>query len=133
MRSDANKNEIVEKDLSYKIVGILFGVHSALGGTYQEKYYQRAVEIALKQAGLKFAKELSGDLLYKDEKIGKYRLDFLIENRIILELKAVPVVDKADYLQVRAYLKSANLRLGILANFRGKSLVYKRILNPCGS
>ncbi|MFH1620238.1 MAG: GxxExxY protein, partial [bacterium] len=130
INANTGEKEIVEKDLSYKIMGILFGVHSALGGRYQEKYYQRAVETGLKHSGLKYAKELEAELNYEGDKIGKYRLDFLVEEKIIVELKTVPVLGREEYRQVKAYLKSSGLRLGILANFRGPRLQYKRILNP---
>lgn len=121
--------EIVEKDLSYKIVGILFEVHNELGPKYQEKYYQRAVEKMLQKSGLIYKREVLVDLYFQGEKIGKYFLDFVIENKIVLELKTEPYFTKEHYKQVRSYLQSANLELGILANFRSKSLVYKRILN----
>lgn len=121
---------IVEKDLSYKIVGILFNVHSLLGNRYQEKYYQRAIAVALKEYSLKFEKELEVDLKYKDSKIGKYFLDFLIEDKVVLEIKAVPRFTPRDFRQVLAYPKAKKLELGILANFQTDSLTYERILNP---
>ncbi|MDQ6610774.1 MAG: GxxExxY protein [Bacteroidota bacterium] len=67
--------KIIHKELSYKIVGILFSVHSHLDNRYQEKYYQRAVEQALKESGLHFKKEIAVDLMYNDKKIGKYFLN----------------------------------------------------------
>lgn len=126
---DANKNELVFPKLSYRLVGILFKVHTALGGKYQEKYYQRAVEKLLKEEGLKYEREVRVDLQFQDENIGKYYLDFLIDGKLILELKATPFLHPDDFRQVLAYLKSRRLKLGILANFRGSKLVYKRILN----
>jgi len=119
-------NKVIYPELSYKIVGILYNVHTELGGKYQEKYYQRAVEKALLSEKIPFEKELMVDL---GEKIGKYFLDFLIEGKIILELKATPFFHPDDFYQVLAYLKAISLKLGILANFRGRKLVYKRILN----
>ncbi len=121
--------EILHKELSYKIVGILFDVHTQLGNRYQEKYYQRAVEEALLEKELIFKKEISVDLKYNDKTIGKYYLDFLIDNKIILELKAVPNFVPKDFKQVLGYLKAKNLALGILANFQTDSLTYKRIIN----
>jgi len=121
--------ELIYPELSYTIVGILFKVHSKLGGKYQEKYYQRAVEIALKEVGLSFEKEIAVDLSFEGKKIGKYFLDFLIDDKIVLELKATPRFNRQDFRQVSAYLKAKNLKLGILANFRGDKLQYKRILN----
>lgn len=122
--------EIVEKELSYKIVGILFEVHRELGGQYQEKYYQRAVSKALQENKIPFEEQICVDLTYKDKKIGKYFLDFLIDGKIILELKAFPHISIADIRQVLAYLKSTGLELGIVANFRGSRLTYLRVLNP---
>lgn len=121
--------KIVQKELSYKVVGILFSVHSQLGNRYQEKYYQRAIEEAFKENNIKFKKELKVDLRYNDKKIGKYFIDFLIEEILILEIKAVPRLGPKDFSQVLAYLVANNIELGILTNFRAESLIYKRILN----
>lgn len=120
---------IVQSDLSYKIVGILFDVHTKLGNRYQEKYYQRAIEESLKENKLRYKKELLVDINFNSKKIGRYFLDFLIEDKIILEIKAVPLLMPKDFTQVLSYLRSKNLELGILANFRPASLVYKRVLN----
>ena len=122
-------DKLIYPELSYKIVGILFRVHSTLGGKYQEKYYQRAVEVALSEEGLSYKKEIAVDLTFNGKKIGKYFLDFLIERKILLELKATPKFNRNDFRQVVAYLRAENLKLGILANFRGNKLIYKRILN----
>ena len=110
-------------------MGYFFKVHSKLGGKYQEKYYQRAVEIALKEADLSYKKEIAFDLSFNDVKIGKYLLDFLIENKVVLELKAIPRFNRQDFRQVMAYLKAKDLKLGVLANFRGDKVMYKRVLN----
>ena len=120
---------LIFPELSYRIIGILFEVHTSLGNRYQEKYYQRAVAIKLKKNNISFKKEIPIDLIIDKEKIGKYFLDFLIEDKLILELKAKPSFTKNDYRQVLAYLTAANLKLGILANFYAESLEYKRILN----
>ncbi|MBI4037607.1 GxxExxY protein [Candidatus Curtissbacteria bacterium] len=124
-----NANKVIYKELSYKLVGVLFNVHKKLGGKYQEKYYQRAVEKALNSEEISFKKELSVDLKFKGEKIGKYFLDFLVEDKVVLELKATPFFHPDDFRQILGYLKAKRLKLGILANFRGRKLTYKRILN----
>lgn len=124
-----NKGKIIYPELSYIIVGILFEVHTALGNRYHEKYYQRAVAVKLKNKKIPYKQELVVDLSIDNEKIGKYFLDFLIEDKIVLELKAKPLLTKSDYKQVQGYLNSAKLKLGILANFYTDSLEYKRILN----
>lgn len=120
---------IVEKELSYKIVGVLFDVHKQLGNRFQEKYYQRAIAQAFSEANISFKKELPVDLYLNDAKIGKYILDFLVEGRIILEIKAVPRLAPKDFKQVLAYLIANKLELGLIANFRTDTLTYKRVLN----
>lgn len=124
-----NLGKVIEKELSYKIVGILFEVHTKLGDSYQEKYYQRAVEKLLIRDKIKYEKELKIDLTIDEEKIGIYFLDFLIEGRVVLELKAKYKLHPNDFKQVMAYLKRTGKELGILANFKGVKLDYKRILN----
>lgn len=125
---DAN-TDLVYPELSYKLIGILFEVYKELGGKYQEKYYQRAVEKSLRDEGIDFNREVQVDLKFKGLKIGKYFLDFVIDNKVVLELKATPTLTHNDFRQVLAYLKANHLKLGILANFRGSKLVHKRILN----
>ncbi len=122
--------KLIEPELSYKIVGICFKVHSELGCRYQEKYYQKALEIEFKNQGLKHEKELKVDLNYKNEKIGRYFLDFLIDGKIVLEIKTANYFHKDDIKQVVSYLKSKNLPLGILVNFKKDQLQFKRIINP---
>ena len=121
--------KIIQKELSYKIMGILFSVHNALGNRYQEKYYQKAIEEGLKEKNINFKKELPVDLKYKNKIIGKYFLDFLIENKILLEIKTVDNLKPKDFKQVLAYLTANNIELGILVNFRTDKLTYRRILN----
>ena len=120
---------IVQKELSYKLMGILFSVHSQLGNRYQEKYYQRAIAEALKENNIKYKRELKVDLKYNNKKIGNYFLDFLVENSIVLEIKTVEDFKPIDFKQVLGYLTANNIELGILANFRADKLSYKRILN----
>lgn len=96
MRMYAN-SKIVYPELSYRVVGTLYKVHSELGNRYQEKYYQRAVELELKKEKIKFIKEISVNLKYQNKTIGKYFLDFLIDNKIILELKAVDRLHRNDF------------------------------------
>ena len=122
--------ELVYPELSYKIVGILFDVHKRLGGQFEEKYYQRAVEKLLQENKIKYEKELKVNISFNDDKIGRYFLDFLIDDKIVLELKTVPKLLPIYFRQVRSYLRVKKLELGILANFRGNSLTYKRILFP---
>lgn len=121
---------IIEPKLSYKIMGILFKVHNKLGSTYKEKYYQRAVEEELITENIPYKKELGVVIEYKDRSIGKHIIDFLIDNKVLLETKAVGYLPKDYYNQVLSYLKTLKIRLGIIVNFRGNRLFFKRIILP---
>lgn len=121
--------KVIYPELSYRIVGLLFHIHSQLGNRFHEKYYQRAVEEALKKECIPYQREVSAPLQYDGRFIGKYILDFLIDGKIILETKAVPRLSPPDFRQITAYLRANNLRLGLLINFRGERLSVHRILH----
>lgn len=127
---NVKKAELVYPDLSYGLVGLLFEVHRHLGNSLKEKYYQRGVEKLLKDKGWEYERELKVDLELEGEAIGYYFIDFVIERKIVLELKAKPSLCPDDFRQVKSYLKVRGLKLGILANFRPSSLKFHRILNP---
>jgi len=112
------------------VMGILFKIHNHLGRNFQEKYYQRAIEIELKVSKLRFQREKLIKINYQGESIGRYFLDFVIDEKLVLEVKASDYFRNAFYPQVLAYLTSANLKLGIIANFNSDKLLYKRIVNP---
>lgn len=122
--------DLIYPDLSYQLMGILFRVHRKLGNSYQEKYYQRAVGIELKREKISYKREFLVKLEYGNENIGRYFLDFVIDERVALELKTVPFLRQQYLKQVLAYLDAANLKLGIVANFRTNRLTYKRLVNP---
>ena len=123
-------SEIILPELSYKVMGVLFGIHRELGPVQKEKNYQDAVEVMLKKNNIKCEREKEIELEVGGEKVKGFFLDFLIENKLILELKAKKFISHEDVRQVLRYLKSANLPLGIVVNFKRKSLEYKRLINP---
>lgn len=123
-----NKKLIYPK-LSYKIVGILYEVFNNLGYGYQEKYYQRALESSFRKNNIKFKSQLYVKLKYKDNNIGFYLIDFLIEDKIVLEIKVGNHFSQQSIKQAFAYLEATKLKLAILANFTNKGIVFKRILN----
>lgn len=129
MNTELKRKDLIYPELSYQIVGILFEIFKQLGSSYQEKYYQKAIAIELKRCGLKYKEQVSISLDYKGEKIGNYFLDFLIEDKIILEIKKDKNFSRKNIEQVMAYLNAFNLKLGILANFTKDGLKFKRILN----
>ena len=128
-KSKIRNNDLLYPELSYKIIGILFDVYNKMGYGYQEKYYQRAVATKLKENNINFREQFPIEIIFDNNKIGKYFLDFLIEDKIILEIKKMDKFLKSNFDQTYAYLKSTKLELGILANFTKMGLQYKRIIN----
>lgn len=122
--------ELIEPELSYKTVGILIKVHNKLGPTYQEKYYQRAVEQELQEAKIPYKREAKVEIGYDEKRLGLYSVDFIINGKIVLEIKAVKYLHPKYINQVLAYLNALQLRLGIVANFKKKKLEYKKIILP---
>lgn len=121
---------LVYPDLSYKIVGIAFKVYNSMGFGHRKKYIQRAFEEELKNEKIKYIREREIDLTYNDKVIGKYFLDFIVENKIIIELKVVSNIKNIRIKQVLEYLNATNLKLAILIYFTKQGIVYKRIINP---
>lgn len=125
--------KIILPELSYELMNILFSVHNELGNNYQEKHYQRAIAMRLEQAGISFQKEQKVTINFDGEKIGDLYFDFLIDDKIILEIKTNLGITHDNIKQVLRYLESANLSLGIIANFRASRLEYKRVVHSCNS
>jgi GxxExxY protein len=121
--------EILYKELSYKIVGILFDVYNELGAGYVERVYQKALARAFTDKGIKFKEQLCCKLKYKDTAVGEYFLDFLIEDKIVLEIKSNMRFLRKEYEQINNYLNITGIKLGILATFANKSVKYCRVLN----
>lgn len=123
------RQDLIYPELSFKIYGVLFGVFRQIGAGFQEKYYQRAVAIALSQSGLKIIEQLMVPLLFEGKTIGRYFLDFLIEGKIILEIKKGDYYHKQNIDQVKAYLKAKGLKLALIANFTSNGVKIIRIVN----
>lgn len=121
-------SQIIYPDLSYKINGVLFAVHNELGRFCNEKQYSDAIEHYLKKLKIKYEREKVLPPSFKGEQ-KRNKVDFLIENKIILEIKAKNLLTREDYYQVKRYLLALNKKLGILANFRKKYIEPRRILN----
>jgi len=121
---------LVEGQLTYKIIGALYKVHNKLGPLYQEKYYQRAIEKELKKQGIKFKREFPIDITYENNKIGKYRVDFIIEEKLVLEIKTLNRIHPKYINQVLAYMNQLKLQIGLIANFKKDKLWIKRLLLP---
>jgi len=121
--------DLIYKEECYQIIGCCFEVFNALGYGLREKNYQKALEESLAQHNLSFESQIYVPLKLNDKIIGKYYLDLLIDKKIAIELKAGDHFHKRDIEQLFSYLKSANLKLGLLINFTNSGVQYKRILN----
>ena len=126
--------ELLYQDQTKLIIGALFKVYNQLGYGYREKEYQRAFASELERLGLKFKRELYCYLKFNGEVISKFYIDFLIEFegkdiRIVVELKVAEDFHKKFFDQVRTYLTTNNLQLGLLAIFTRKNVLIKRIIN----
>lgn len=116
-------------DLTSKIIGCAMAVHSALGNGFQEVIYQRALEIEMKLAKIKFNREFEIPIYYRNEKIGTRRVDFFVEDLISVELKAVTKLEDVHFAQAINYLEAYNIEIGLSINFGERSLVFKRLQN----
>ena len=117
------------KEITERIIGAAMRVHAALGNGFQELVYQQALDIELSDSGLRFAREFSMPLFYKGYAIGTRRVDFFVEEKIMLELKAVLQLENAHLAQAKNYLEAYNMEVGLLINFGGISLEFKRLRN----
>ncbi len=123
------RKDLVYPQLSYKITGLLFEVYNELGYGLKEKYYQKAMVEILKEHEMKFEEQVYLPLKFKGVKIGKYYLDFLIEDKVVLELKKGNYFKKTSINQIFEYLVVSKLKLGLLAQFTSSGVRVKRIVN----
>ena len=124
-----SKQQYKFSDITHKIIGCAMGVHSKMGNGFQELIYQRALAIEFFKAGLAFEREREMPVVYMGEQIGTRRADFLVENCIMVELKAIDNLEDVHIAQVLNYLEAYDLEIGLLINFGAKSLQFKRMIN----
>ena len=121
------EEKIIHKELSYKITGLLFKIHTELGRYCREKQYGDALEKLLSLEKIEFERERELPVPAIDNKLTN-KVDFIVEDKIILELKAKPIVQKEDYYQTQRYLQESKIRLALLVNFRNRYIQPKRIV-----
>ena len=122
--------QLKHKYITEKIIGASFEVHKFMGNGFQELIYQRALAWEFSQAGLSFAREIEQQIFYKElaEPIGTRRADFVVEGKVLVEIKAIIELDDVHLAQVLNYLKAYRLEVGLLINFGSKSLTFKRLV-----
>ncbi len=124
-----NFSNLIHPELSYKITGILFATHNELGRFCNEQQYSDKIESYLKKFKMKYEREKILPPAFQQELKGRNKIDFLIEDKIILEVKTKRLLSREDYYQVKRYLIAINKKLGLLINFRDKYIRPRRILN----
>lgn len=123
------EKEIIYKELSYKIIGAAIEVHKELGHGFLESVYDEAFRVELERINLKYEYQKEIEIFYKGRKLQKkFRVDYLVEDSVIIENKATNGIDEVDEAQIHNYLKVSELRLGIIINYGRPSLEYKRIV-----
>ena len=121
----------MEKDeLTYKIIGCAMKVHNTLGPGFQEVIYQRCLAIELEKAGLSFCREQEHTIFYETIAVGTRRADFVVENKVTVEIKALVNLRDVDLTQAKNYTVAYDFPRGLLLNFGSISLQYKLLFNP---
>ena len=123
------KPEYKYSELTGKIIGCAMEVHRALGNGFQEVIYQRALEIEFQIQKVKNSREFEMPIFYKANQVGLRRVDFLVEEKISVELKAITKIEDVHFAQAINYLEAYNLEIGLLINFGNMSLEFHRLQN----
>ncbi len=124
----ANNTNIIYSDLSYEVMGAIFEVHKELGPGFLESVYEKALLLELTNRGMKVDVEKVFDLTYKGKKVGTHRLDLIVEDKIVVELKTVERFAPHHTAQLLSYLKASGHRLGILVNFSKAKVESRRVV-----
>ena len=120
---------MLHEELTHKTIGCAMKVHTTLGSGFQEVIYQRAMNIEMGKQGLDFSREHEMTIFYEGYDIGTRRVDFFVDGKVMVELKAVSQLNELHLAQTLNYLEAFNLPVGLLLNFGARSLQYKRIYN----
>lgn len=123
--------QTMERDeLTYGVIGCAMKVHNKLGPGFQEVIYQRCLAIELRSAGISFERELEQEIHYDEEVVGTRRADFVVSEKLVVEIKACIKLEDVHIAQAKNYTVAYDFPLGLLINFGGRSLEYKLLFNP---
>ena len=117
------------KELTHSIIGCAMKVHSTLGNGFQEVIYQRCLALELENAGIPFVREQEKTIFYNGHDVGTRRADFIVEDKVLVELKAIIELEDVHLAQALNYLEAYQLDIGLLINFGARSLQFKRLLS----
>jgi len=117
------------EEITKRVIGCAMNVHNALGNGFQEVIYQRALEIEMELDGLRFEREKEIPIIYREQHIGTRRVDFFVEDKIMVELKAIIELEDVHLAQAMNYLEAYKIEIGLLINFGSRKLTFKRVHN----
>lgn len=117
-------------EITYRIIGCAMKIHNTLGNGFQEVIYQRCLAIELERAGLTFGREIEQTIYYDRIDVGTRRADFVVEDKVIVELKAIINLEDVHLGQAKNYVVAYNFAVGLLINFGSTSLQYKKVFHP---
>lgn len=134
MAINKSNNPVQDKEndinqLTHKIIGCAMQVHRTLGNGFQEVIYQRALAIEFSHQNIEFVREQEMDLYYREQHIGTRRVDFFVEGKVMVEIKAIEKLQDVHKAQAINYCEAYNIADGLLINFGGQSLDFKRVYN----
>ena len=128
MASDHVRAEYPLSEVTSRIIAAAVEVHKGLGPGFREIIYQRALGLELPAHGLEFTREEWIRVLYKGQRVGRHRVDFVVEDCLV-EIKAKAALEEVDFVQTLSYLKASGYKVGLLLNFGAKRLEIKRVAN----
>ena len=126
---DLVNNAYKHSEITGKIIGCAMKVHSTLGSGFQEVIYQRCLDIEMAKQRLQFVREFDMEIFYDGQLVGARRVDFFVEGKIMVEIKAITKLEDVQFAQALNYLEAYGIEIGLLLNFGSKSLEYRRIIN----
>jgi len=124
----AKEENFIHKELTYKIIGCAMKVHRELGYGFLEKVYENALMVLLEKEGIKARQQYPISVYFENKVVGEYFADILVEDKVLIELKAIERTANTHYAQLLNYLKATKIRLGLLINFAPRKLEYERII-----
>jgi GxxExxY protein len=119
--------ELRDKDITQEVIAAAIAVHTELGPGFLESIYEQALAVEFALRGIAFVRQRAIPLFYRDHQIGEHRLDFLVEEKIVIELKAIERLENVHFAIVRSYLKATALSDGLILNFSSMPLTVKRV------
>ena len=121
---------MVKDELTYEVIGCAMKVHNTLGNGFQEVIYQRCLALEMEKASIDFTREVEQTIYYHGVQVGTRRADFIVENKLVVELKALITLEDVHLAQAKNYVVAYDFSKGLLINFGSRSLEYKLIFNP---